>query len=73
MVIENPMVIDTLWDSGRAPKVVGECAGCNEDIYSIDEFYEMTEADGEIVYVHQTPDCCQHYVSERSICRGPEE
>lgn len=67
------MVMNSLWDSGRAPEVIGECEGCNEDIYRTEEWYELMESNGEIVLIHQEPDCCQNYVFDRSICRGPEE
>ena len=62
--IENPMVIDSLWnDEPKEPPIVGECAGCLEDIYAGQDIYEC---EGELV--HQDKDCCMDYVANRSRC-----
>jgi hypothetical protein len=71
--IENPMVIDRLWRNQEwQPPVVGECAGCEEDITANECYYEFQEGK-ETVLVHQESECCRNYVSNMSICRGPEE
>ena len=71
--VENPMVIDSLWkDKEKEPKVIGECSGCQEDIYSTDYWYEYQDGDEDII-VHQKADCCWQFVSARSVCRGPQE
>jgi hypothetical protein len=67
MNIENPMVIDALWDKSIEPRKVGECEGCHEEIYEGEEIYELDEC-GINVLIHQESDCCQQYVASRS-CR----
>jgi hypothetical protein len=67
--IENPMVIDKLWkEKEQEPKVIGDWAGCQEDILSGKDVYEFDDY-GEIVLIHQKSECCQHYVAEMSVCR----
>lgn len=64
-MIENPMVIDSLWEhTERLPEVIGECEGCHEDIYEGDDIYDF---DGD--YVHQDSDCCKQYVAGISLCK----
>lgn len=63
-MVENPMVIDSLWSDQREPKVVGECEGCHEDILEGDDIYEFDD-----VWVHQDSECCQQYIANLSICR----
>jgi hypothetical protein len=71
--IENPMVLDSHWRHHEwQPPVVGECAGCEEDITADEYYYEFQEG-RESVLVHQNDECCRQYVAEKSICRGPEE
>jgi hypothetical protein len=65
--IENPMVIDSLWKE-KEPKVIDECAGCQEDIYLGEDVYEFEDF-GEIVLIHQKSECCMKYVSEMSFCK----
>jgi hypothetical protein len=71
--IENPMVIDSLWGAQEwQPPVIGECAGCEEDITANECYYEFQEGK-ETVLVHQESECCRNYVANMSICRGPED
>jgi hypothetical protein len=73
-MIENPMVIDSLWKHQEDHRsVIGECAGCEEDIVGGQNYYEFTMSVVEKVYVHQNPECCMQYVAENSWCRGGEE
>jgi hypothetical protein len=68
--IENPMVIDAKWRHlEREPQIIGECAGCEEDIVSGESFYEFTMGVVSKVFVHQNPECCMQYVAENSWCR----
>lgn len=63
--VENPMVIDSIWRKHECePKVIGECAGCQEDIYEGQYIYDF---DGELV--HQNPECCMNYVANMSVCK----
>ena len=65
-MIENPMVVDSLWtvlEKGET-QVVGECAGCGEDIYEGQDIYDC---EGELI--HQNEECCSQYVSNRSWCK----
>lgn len=63
--IENPMVIDSHWRHlEREPKVIGECAGCHEDIYEGEDIYDFDSG-----LVHQDSECCQQYVAEMSVCK----
>ncbi|MGF6951916.1 3-methyladenine DNA glycosylase AlkD [Neobacillus sp. B4I6] len=72
--IDNPMTIDSLWkEREQESKVIGECAGCEEDIVVGETFYEFTMGVVEKVYVHQNSECCMQYVAENSWCRGGEE
>jgi extradiol dioxygenase family protein len=71
--VENPMVIDAHWRHlERAPQVVGECAGCEEDIYTHEQWLEM-ELQGHDFLVHQDKECTYQFVSGMSVCRGGEE
>ena len=68
--IENPMVIDAKWRHlEQEPQVVGECAGCEEDIVAGEDFYELQIIVGEKIYIHQNAECCRQYVAEYSWCR----
>jgi hypothetical protein len=67
--IENPMVVDSLWkDREQQPKVIGDCAGCQEDVLAGEDVYEFDDF-GQTLLIHQKPECCQHYVAEMSVCR----
>jgi hypothetical protein len=72
--IENPMILDSHWrhQEQPEPKVIGECAGCQEDIAANQDWYEMVQVttNGEQVLVHQSDDCCRQYVADMSYCRG---
>lgn len=70
MSIENSMVIDSLWR--REPKVIGECDGCGQSIYSFEDYYDMQDQE-ETVLVHQTSECCFQFVADRSVCRSGRE
>lgn len=72
--VENPMIMDNKWRHfERYPKVIGECAGCEENITSDQAYYEFTMSVIKNVFVHQKDACCRQYVSEMSICRGEEK
>lgn len=66
------MIPNTVWiDKGQVPKVVGECAGCQEDILENEAYYDFqANGCGVETLVHQTADCCFQFVSDRSVCRG---
>lgn len=65
--IENPMIRDRFWyDFERfEPKVVGECAGCKEEILEDEEIYQL---DSDTI-IHQDPMCCRDYVAEMGVCK----
>lgn len=65
--VENPRVIDSLWRE-KEPKVMGECAGCQEDIYTGEDVYEFDDYD-QTILIHQKSECCMQYVAEMSVCR----
>lgn len=64
--IENPMVVDRYWND--EPHVVGECAGCGENIYAGEDIYDY-EGELELILVHQNTECCEQFVSDRSRCK----
>jgi extradiol dioxygenase family protein len=68
--IENPMTIDSHWRHlEQEPQVIGECAGCEEDITADQQWLDM-ELNGHQCLVHQDSECCYQFVSSISICRG---
>lgn len=74
MEVENPMVVDSLWrEKEKEPAVFGECAGCMENIVACEDYYELEDSLGNTVLVHQTSDCCWHYVAEISECKTAGE
>jgi hypothetical protein len=69
-VLENPMVVDSLWrHREQEPKVVAECPGCQEDITEGEEVLEFTDVDGETVLVHQDLECTYQYVAGMARCK----
>lgn len=63
--IENPMVIDSLWnDEPIELEVVGECAGCGEDIVEGDNIYQLDD-----FLIHSTTECCRDFIANNSFCR----
>lgn len=71
--VENAMVVDAHWRHlEQEPQVVGECAGCQEDIYRHEQWLDM-DFHGHRYLVHQNPECTYQFVSEMSICRGVED
>lgn len=68
--VENPMLRDRFWRNfeSKEPKVVGECAGCKEEVYDYEEVYEFLEFD-EPVIIHQDAACCRQFVAEYSRCK----
>jgi len=67
--IENPMVIDSHWsEKEKEQTIIGECAGCQVDIYTGEDVYEFDDY-GETVLIHQKSDCCMLYISEMSVCK----
>jgi hypothetical protein len=68
--IENPMVLGKLWEAReQEPKVIGECAGCQEDIVNVDAWLELM-VDGEEIMIHQDLDCTYQFVADRAVCKG---
>jgi hypothetical protein len=70
MCLENPMVVDSRWrhlEDNRT--AIGECAGCEEDIYANEDWYETPNG----TIIHQSDDCCRQYIAEMSLCRGGED
>ncbi|WP_052343610.1 hypothetical protein [Bacillus massiliigorillae] len=64
-MLENPMVIDRLWERfEKEPEVIGECAGCGEEIYAGQDIYDC---EGELV--HQDEECCMQFVGNKSWCK----
>lgn len=45
MNVENPMVLNVKWEE---PRVIGECAGCFENIVEGEEFIEFL--DGQMIH-----------------------
>jgi hypothetical protein len=72
--IENPMVIDTQWRHNEQPeqKIFGECAGCENEIFTGDDYYEI-KTSNEILMVHQNAMCCMEFVSEMAWCKTAGE
>lgn len=68
--IENPMVIDAIWRNyEKEPAIVGECAGCLEDIYEGENILVFDDVHGETVMVHQDSECTYQYVSGMAYCK----
>lgn len=61
--IENPMVIDALWDDSYSnhQKVIGECEGCGCEILLGEEVFDYN---GELI--HAKYQCCYDYINVRS-------
>jgi hypothetical protein len=71
--IENGMVVDGYWKHReQEPKVYGECAGCGEDIYAGEDYYEIRSSN-DVLMVHQKSDCCMDFVAEMAFCRTAGE
>jgi hypothetical protein len=71
--IENPMVLDSHWRHlERAPRVYGECAGCGEDIYAGEDYYEIRSSN-DVLMVHQKADCCMDFVADMAWSRTAGE
>ena len=51
------------------PKVICECAGCQEEIYEGDDVLEFDDVTGETVLVHQESSCAYEYVSAMATCK----
>ena len=64
--IENPMVLDANWRhlEHPEPKVIDQCAGCQEEIYEGQDIFEFAEGS-----VHDNSECCKQYVGSISICK----
>lgn len=62
--VENPMVLPV-----KEPKVIGECVGCQEDIYEGEPVYEFHGCDANGALFHENAVCCLQYVSEMSVCK----
>lgn len=70
MSIENPMVVDSHWRHlERKPKVIGECAGCHEDILEGQDILECNEFGNEEVLLHQDSECAYQFVTNISFCK----
>lgn len=70
--IENPMVVDSLWKDKKDLRVVGLCAGCQDEICEGEDIYEYDDY-GEIIFIHQKPSCCMDYVAEMSVCKTAQK
>lgn len=68
--VENPMIRDRFWYRFERfePKIVGECAGCKEEVFDYEEVYEVQEF-GEKIIIHQDSTCCQQFISEIGRCK----
>lgn len=64
--VENPMVIEKLWQHKEQVKVVDECPGCLEDILEGEEVFEFINMFGQIALVHDNPECCRALMAD--IC-----
>jgi hypothetical protein len=69
-MVENVMVVDSHWrEREQEPKVIAECAGCENEIYSGQDVYEFTPDTGhKSVLIHQNLNCCREYISNLSRC-----
>jgi hypothetical protein len=63
VVIENSMVIDSLWRH-QEPKEIAECPGCGEMIYAGQEVLDLN---GE--YIHRDIECTYQYVAGMSVSK----
>jgi extradiol dioxygenase family protein len=71
--VENKMVLDSHWRHLEDHRtIIGECSGCEENIYSNEQWLDMV-LNGEQVLVHQDEKCCYQFVADISICRGGDE
>lgn len=61
------MVNDKHWKHHESKaKVVGECAGCKDEIYVGHDVYEL-EIDGENFLIHQDSKCCERFIEKISF------
>jgi hypothetical protein len=68
--VENPMILDKLWkEKEQGPKVIGECSGCEEDIYEGEDIYAFQMSFYSKVLIHQNSECCLQYVANMSVCK----
>jgi hypothetical protein len=60
MAVENPMVIDSLWNDEEQEEktVITYCDGCGEEIYEDEDIYIFEDA-----VLHQDSTCCEEYIS----------
>ena len=60
MAVENPMVIDSLWNEEEQEEkpVITYCDGCGEEIYEDEDIYIFEDA-----VLHQDSTCCEEYIS----------
>lgn len=66
-MVENVMVLDSYWrEKEREPKVICECAGCENEIFAGQDVYEFTEESGKTVYIHDNLNCSRDYISSQS-------
>jgi hypothetical protein len=67
--IENAMVVDSLWrGKEKEPKKIGECAGCQGDVFAGEDVYEFEDYNVTVL-IHQKSDCCMQYIAEMSFCK----
>jgi hypothetical protein len=70
-MLETKMVLDSHWCHLEQPetKVIGECAGCHEDIVEGDDILECNEFCNETVLLHQDSECAYQFVAAISCCK----
>lgn len=69
------MVLDRLWRhrEQQPAAIVGECAGCEEDITTQEDYYSFTLGDKNNVLIHRNDDCCAKFVEANSYMRFTEK
>ena len=71
--VENSMVVDKHWRHlEKEPQIVGECAGCEEDIYRHEQWLDM-DIHGHNYLIHQNNECTYQFIADLSVCRGGED
>lgn len=71
--VENPMVIERIWQHKEQVKVIDECAGCMEDITEGEEVFEFTNMFGLTALVHDNPRCCRALMADICVVKTAGE
>jgi hypothetical protein len=67
--VENPMILDSHWRHlEKEQKIIGECAGCHEDIVEGEDILVCNEFPNEEVLIHQDNECVYQFVAGMSRC-----